>query len=351
MTQSRDAYFRRVMDGSDRSIAAAALRVAAKCVEPIYAGMMRLRNGLYDAGIPPIHRLDRPTISVGNITTGGTGKTPMVRWLVKSLSDQRPCVLLRGYKSTKAGMSDEQTLLAADGGLAIADRDRRRGADAALERHPEITVFVLDDGMQHRRAARDFELVLIHAREPFGLGCVFPRGMLREPLGGLRRADAIVITHADEANPGELAKLSAVIREHNGRAAIFHADHVIENLRSAEGKSMPIQSLAGKRYFAFCGIGSPASFFWRLGTLGGTCVGTRAFADHHDYREQDVHLAFNEAKSAGAESVVTTEKDWVKIQRFAGEFSVPIWRAELAVRFWEGHEAKLLGAIRERLKI
>ncbi len=292
MTQSRDACFRRVMDGSDGSIAAVGLRTAASCVEPIYAGTMLIRNVLYDAGIPPIHCLGRPTISVGNITTGGTGKTPMVRWLVKSLSDQRPCVLLRGYKSTKTDMSDEQAMLESEGIAVIADRDRRRGADAALARHPEITVFVLDDGMQHRRAARDFELVLIHAREAFGLERVFPRGMLREPLEGLRRADAIVVTHADEIDPAGLAKISAVIQRHNQHAEIFHADHVIGNLRSAEGNSMPVQSLAGKRYFAVCGIGSPASFFWRLGTMGGTCVGNRAFADHHDYRERDVPSGF-----------------------------------------------------------
>jgi tetraacyldisaccharide 4'-kinase len=337
------------MDGSDRSISASALRTAAACIEPIYAGMMRLRNGLYDAGISPIHRLGRPTISVGNITTGGTGKTPVVRWLVKCLSDRRPCVLLRGYKSTKAGISDEQAMLEADGIPVIADRDRLRGAHTALKQHPEITNFVLDDGMQHRRAARDFEMVLIHAREPFGSGRVFPRGMLREPLGGLRRADAVVVTHADEVDPDELAKVSEAIRKHNGDVEVFHADHVIENLRSAEGESAPIQSLVGQRYFAFCGIGSPESFFWRLGTVGGTCAGTRAFADHYDYQERDLRSVFDEAKAVGAQRVVTTEKDWVKVSRFVAEVSIPIWRAELVVRFWRGEEERLLAAIRKRL--
>jgi tetraacyldisaccharide 4'-kinase len=342
MTQSTDARFKRVMDGSDRSITAGMLRMGASCAEPIYSAIMRLRNAMYDARILPIHNLGRPTISVGNITTGGTGKTPAVRWLAANLKDQRPCILLRGYKSTAAGLSDEQALLAAGGMTVIADGDRRRGAILALRQHPETTVFILDDGMQHRRAARDFEIVLINAREPFGGGRVFPRGMLREPLSGLGRADAVVVTHSDEVDSAEIAKISGVIRKHNERAAIFRADHLIQELRSASGESMPLHSLAGKRYFAFCGLGSPESFFWRLETGGGACVGTRAFGDHFDYRERDVAEVAGEALSAGAEMLVVTEKDWVKISKMAGGISLPVWRAELSVRFWEDDGERLL---------
>jgi tetraacyldisaccharide 4'-kinase len=349
MKQSTDAYFKHVMDGSDRSIAAGAWRIAATCVEPIYAAVMRMRNALYDAKLLPIHDLGRPTISVGNITTGGTGKTPIVRWLVASLAGERPCVLLRGYKSGSTGLSDEQAMLAAESAAVVADRDRRRGAAAALQKYPQTTLFILDDAMQHRRAARDFELVLIHAPEPFGFGSVFPRGMLREPLKGLRRADAIVVTHADEVETAKLANTSAEIQKFNRRAPIFRADHVVESFRSGSGESMPTQSLAGKKYFAFCGIGSPDSFSRRLATLGGTCVGTRALGDHHDYRERDVSIILGEAKSAGAEMLITTEKDWVKVSRFSGGISVPIWRAELSVRFWPEDAQRLLRAIHERV--
>jgi tetraacyldisaccharide 4'-kinase len=349
MKRSADAHFKQVMDGSDRSIAAGTLRIGAACAEPIYAAIMRIRNGLYDAKILPIHRLGRRTISVGNITTGGTGKTPVVRWLAESLKDMRPSVLLRGYKSTAAGTSDEQALLADGNVPAFADADRRRGAAAALERHPETKVFILDDAMQHRRAARDFEIVLIHAREPFGGGRVFPRGMLREPLTGLARADAIVVTHADEVDPAEITKISSVIRQYNQRTAIFHADHLIQDLRSADGESMPIQSLAGKKYFAFCGLGSPASFFWRLGTAGGVCVGTREFRDHYDYQERDVDEIVQAAASAGAKMLILTEKDWVKLSRLNKKISMPTWRAELALRFWAGEDEQLLEMIRKTL--
>jgi tetraacyldisaccharide 4'-kinase len=246
-------------------------------------------------------------------------------------------------------MSDEQALLADGTVPAIADGDRIRGAAAALEGHPETKVFILDDAMQHRRAARDFEMVLIHAREPFGGGGVFPRGMLREPLSGLGRADAVVVTHADEVDPAEIAKISGVIQKYNQRAAIFHADHVIQELRPAAGESMPIQSLAGKKYFAFCGLGSPASFFWRLGTAGGVCVGTREFGDHHDYRERDVDEIVAEATSAGAEMLIVTEKDWVKLSRLSKKVSMPIWRAELALRFWAGEGERLLEMMQKTL--
>jgi tetraacyldisaccharide 4'-kinase len=348
--QSMDADFRQVMGGTDHSIRAAALRAVAGCAEPIYAGIMRLRNSMYDAGVRRIHRLDRPTISVGNITVGGTGKTPVVRWLARSLADRRPCVLLRGYKSTSAGVSDEQAFFAADGIFAVADPDRRCGAGAALRQQPETNLFILDDGMQHRPVARDFELVLIHAREPFGSGHVFPRGTLREPLAGLRRADAILLTHSEEASAAELADISKVLQRHNPRAAVFHADHVIESFRSAEGELIPAESLAGKRYFALCGIGSPESFFWRLGTLGGTRAAVRAFADHHDYRQPDVSEILSAAASADAEVIVTTEKDWVKLSQFASTFSIPLWRAQLTLRFWPEHEQRLLEMIRQRLE-
>lgn len=122
------------------------LRIAASCAEPVYAAIMRWRNRLYDAKILPIHPLGRPTISVGNITTGGTGKTPMVRWLAAGLKDQRPCVLLRGYKSTAAGLSDEQALLAAGGAAVMVDGDRRRGAAGALSGIPRRRFSFLTTG-------------------------------------------------------------------------------------------------------------------------------------------------------------------------------------------------------------
>jgi tetraacyldisaccharide 4'-kinase len=336
MKQSMESRFRQVMSGSDRSGPAVVWRLLAAGAEPMYAGLMRLRNRLYDSQFFKSHPLGRPTISVGNITTGGTGKTPVVQWLSRRLLEtgQRPAILLRGYKSTSHGVSDEQALLATDRIAVIADPNRRRGAAAALQKQPETTVFILDDAMQHRRAKRDFELTLIHAAQPFGFGRVFPRGLLREPMIGLRRAGAILLTHCDEGD--DVASVVSTLRKFNPGAPVFQCDHVVR-----------VAELAQKKYFAFCGIGSPASF---LGRLGGTCVGTREFDDHHDYDEADIGQLVGAARFNGAEVLVTTEKDWVKLSRFEGKFPVPVLRAELSLRFHADDEARLLQVIRDALR-
>ena len=350
MNQSTEERFRQVMSGSDVSTWASVLRTAAACAESFYAGLMHLRNALYDAKIFPAQNLGRPAVSVGNLTTGGTGKTPVVRWLGERFraAGLPLAVLMRGYKSTSAGISDEQAVLTAAGLPAVADPNRVRGAADALARFPETKVFILDDAMQHRRAKRNFDLVLIHAAEPFGFNRVFPRGLLREPLAGLRRADAALITHADEVTPRELDSITSVIRRANSAVPIFHSDHVITGLRS-NFELLPTETLSGKNYFAFCGIGSPASFFWRLGNLGGTSVGTRALDDHHEYTEPEINRLVEAAKSAGAEMLITTAKDWVKLERFAASGTLPIYRAELSLRFWHEEEEALLQAILAKL--
>jgi tetraacyldisaccharide 4'-kinase len=351
MNSSREARFRQIMSGEDAAAGAKALRAAAAVVEPFYAAVTQVRNRFYDRSIFAAHRLGRPTISVGNLTTGGTGKTPIVLWMTRRLvaEGHKPAILMRGYKSTAHGGSDERALLATPQIPVIVDPDRRRGAATALREHPQTTVFVLDDAMQHRRAARDLELVLLHAGNPFGFGHVFPRGLLREPISGLRRADAVLITHSSESNPVGLAETISTIRAKNPKAQVFQCDHEIQSLRSGSGESIPIQRLAGKRYFAFCGIGAPESFFRELGEHAGICCGVREFDDHHDYTEADLSAIGEAARQAGAEMVITTEKDWVKLERFAGGMPVPLLRAELTIRFWPDHEERLWQLIRSRI--
>lgn len=329
------------MDGTDTSPSAGMLRAAASCAEPIYAMTIRLRNAMYDAGILASKPAGRPTISIGNITTGGVGKTPVVQWLAKRLSalGQSPTVLMRGYKSTAHGVSDEKAILENAGIAVIADADRRRGAKAALAQFPQTTVFLLDDGMQHRRIARDFELALIHAAEPFGFNRVFPRGLLREPMSALARADAVLITHADEVDAATIAAITGKIREYNKPAPIFHCDHLIQN------------DLSGKKYFAFCGIGSPGSFLSGLNTLGGISAGSLAFDDHHDYAAADVEQISQAARMARAEVLVTTAKDAVKLERLAAKFPLPVITAQLSLRFHGDEEDLLLKAIRQGLGV
>jgi tetraacyldisaccharide 4'-kinase len=338
MSESLESRFRRVMDGSDRSAGASLLRGASAWFEPIYALYMRGRNRLIIG-----HPLGRPTISVGNITTGGTGKTPVVQWLTGCLAatGRKPAVLMRGYKSTH-GVSDEQIVLAGALGenvAVIANPDRLRGAAEAIRSHPQVDLFILDDGMQHRRAARDFELALIHAADPFGLGRVFPRGFLREPLSGLARVDAFLITHACEVKSERLEQIEKTLRQYNPTAPIFRADHVITGVQEIVG---------AKPFFAFCGIGSPESFFSQLAGQG-NCVGRRAFADHHVYTAGDLADLNRAGQAVGAAALVTTEKDWAKLSRLPPTAGLPIVRAGLVIRFWADHEEKLLERIGQRI--
>jgi len=195
---SQERWALRVMSGQDHRPHAALLRLGLRLIEPFYATVTKVRNGFYRLGIFSTRKLPRPTIAIGNLTTGGTGKTPMVLWLAEQLIARRlrPAILLRGYRGDESG-SDEQRMLAAHLGeraSVVANPDRFAGAMTAVSHLPQPEVFVLDDAFQHRRAARDFNLLLISATNPFGYGHVLPRGLLREPIGGLNRADAVVIT-------------------------------------------------------------------------------------------------------------------------------------------------------------
>src|SRR4051794_35567561 len=204
--------FRRVISGQQTGVGAALLRGVTRVLEPIYAAVVASRNRGYSAGIIASNRARRPVVSVGNITTGGTGKTPVVRWLADRLRERgmRPAVLLRGYKARPGERGDEQRLLdellnppgTASPVIVHANPDRLQGAKAVLRDHPDVDVFILDDGFQHRRLQRDFDLVLIDATTPFGYEHVLPRGLLREPLSGLSRASAFLLTRVDQALPG-----------------------------------------------------------------------------------------------------------------------------------------------------
>src|SRR4051812_37835557 len=231
------------MSGEDRSLRASLLRGATAAAEPFYAMVAAARNRAFDAGVRKTHRQPRATISIGNITTGGTGKTPVVRWLAQRLreSGRHVAILSRGYKAEPGKLGDEQLML--DHALnspveqqripIVANPDRIAGANEALRLRADTDVFLLDDGFQHRRAERDLDIVLVSATNPFGYGRVLPRGMLREPLSGLRRAGAVVITHADQVGDSDLTTIERTIRRYNPAAPIYHAVHAHAALRSA----------------------------------------------------------------------------------------------------------------------
>ncbi|HSU68635.1 MAG TPA: tetraacyldisaccharide 4'-kinase, partial [Tepidisphaeraceae bacterium] len=224
MNPDPEQRIKRIMSGEACGVGPALVRSVLAIAEPFYSAAARLRNHSFDSGRKTVKSLPRPVISIGNVTTGGTGKTPAVRWLAERLRDEgrHVAILSRGYKSVDAGLGDELTMLDralnAPGKPAVlvrANPDRFIAGTRLLEQAPETNVFILDDGFQHRRLARNLDIVLINALEPFGFDHVLPRGMLREPLTSLRRADAIVVTHCDRVSAEAIGSVESTIRRYH----------------------------------------------------------------------------------------------------------------------------------------
>ena len=335
-----------LLSGRQRGLSSALTRSALGAAEPLYAAVVATRNRLYDTGLLKTHRLATPVVSVGNITAGGTGKTPVVQWLAASLRGRgmRPAVLMRGYG--KGAISDEQDLLAeslADDESPVpvhANPDRIVGAHAVLEAHPHVNLFILDDGFQHRRLGRNFDLVLIDATNPFGYGRVHPRGLLREPMAGLARADAFILTRSDLVAIDVRRSIERTLRANNRVAPIYRARHAITGLRSAgqsaaDPPDTPMESLASRKLFAFAGIANPLGLDAQLRQFPGEYVGGQWFADHHNYTAADLAAMHQRARAAGADTMLVTEKDWRKLRRLEGPEAQnpPLLRLALEIEF------------------
>ena len=336
----------------------------------LYGAATRARLALYRAGVLPTHKLDAPVISVGNITTGGTGKTPLVEWLARVLAGEgrRVCVLTRGYgradERRRVVVSDGRNVLAdarAGGdearllaeklrGLAavVADADRVAAARWAMSELGS-GVFLLDDGFQHLRLARDLNIVTLDASAPWGGGHLLPRGRLREPPGELARADCVVITRAELAR--DLAHLRAeAARLCTGRPVFvartrtlgFHplAATDVAETDAADAPPQPAAFAPPQPVAAFCAIGNPQAFFMHARNAGCELRHACAFADHHEYTQADVDALVGAAAQSGARALVTTAKDAVKLR--ALRFSLPCYVLEIALAFDEEEALRAL---------
>ena len=360
MDLTDEQYLKAVMSGSVHGASASTMRAVMRAFEPLYAGAMMIRNHLYNSGALSSRTLPRPVISIGNITTGGTGKTPMVSWLAGRLRDEgrHVAVLSRGYRAQGTNLGDESRMLDAalntPGSLPVlfrANPDRVAGGEQLLREHPEIDVIILDDAFQHRRLARDLDIVLVSAVEPFGFGHVLPRGLLREPLSGLSRADAIVLTHADQIAPPALSNIESRNRRYSPAVPIYRASHQQTGLLNDDPgfAQQPMDHLARHCFFAFGGIADPCALERQLSSFGATYVGRHWFDDHHHYTPGDLEHLRAQASAAGAVFLVTTEKDWVKVAPLAPSNSaMPIWRIQMEIRFLRDDAERLLQQVRLR---
>ena len=312
---------------------------------PAYRSAVALRNQMFDQGLRRPASLGRPTVSVGNLTTGGTGKTPMVAAVCHHLLEQgkTPAVLLRGYHADSQGQSDEAQQLRSelpDAVIVMPNPSRIAGAKAVLKEHPHVDVFVLDDGFQHRQAARDVDLVLVDATQPFGFGRLLPRGLLREPMTSLARADAIVVTRADQISSSQLHHLDQTIARYHRRPPIAHAAHRWQGWRVGE-EQKNLDAASTLRVAAITGIGNPKAFEHTLREHVTQIVWHRRLDDHHPYSQAELEQAFAQAQHDGAQALVTTEKDWVKWAPLLADRPglIPVWRPWLGLDLFHGRQA------------
>jgi tetraacyldisaccharide 4'-kinase len=312
------------------------------------------RNSLFDLNLKKAGRVGAKVISVGNLTVGGTGKTPMVEWLGRWILQRGyPVVVLsRGYgqKETDAdggpvpgAMNDEGLLLQAnlDNIHLVLSPDRLRAAETALQHiEPKPECFIMDDGFQHRSLARDLDILLIDALNPFGYNHVLPRGLLREPMKNMKRADVIMITRADQVEKGELEDLQRQIRRRLPDTPVLKAAHKLKSVLQCSDLS-PIGSgwLKGKRIYAFCGLGNPEGFRRELDTLGGEVLACEEFPDHHWYSDEDFQGIVKRAKEENADLLLTTQKDAVKFDPEL-EVDLPFLCLRIGIEILEG-EAEL----------
>lgn len=310
----------------------------------LYERELAKRNARYDAG-KSIATFDRPVISVGNLSTGGTGKTPMVRWIVQTLRDHAhtPAIAMRGYGAKQGQRSDEHDEYhrAFPEVPVVAQPDRASGLVAlfATDEGERVDCVVLDDGFQHRRIARQLDLVLIDAsRNTLEDACI-PLGRNREPVANLARADHVILTHAEARTPGELQVLSERIEDLTCRPPISIAAHAWEGYESAETKSL--DTLDSTPTAIVCAIGNPDAFLTEAQrVLGGAIVGRVLLRDHDPYRARTIASIRARIQQSGARRVLTTNKDWSKLRRFGddGSLGVPVVRPRLAHRFLSGED-------------
>lgn len=318
------------------------VRVLLYPLSLMYGRIVRLRSKLYETGKLPQRRLKGAVVSVGNLTVGGTGKTPMVLWLAEKFAAEgkRVAILSRGYRGSR-GTSDEIELLKRrlEDRVVFGVGADRYAIGRALEQRESVDVFILDDGFQHRKLARDLDIAMLDGSRKLRDEWLLPAGSLREPISAVNRADVIVVSRKFERSDVEAADAHS--------HAIFYSQTRLLGFRQfgAGSELLPLTEIGGP-FFAFCGIGNPDGFFADLQRWHVPLAGTRAFADHHKYSRRDVEKLEAVAQAAGAKAFVTTEKDSFNLP--AAPPRLPVWVAVIDFVFTD--ESGLLATIDRKLR-
>jgi tetraacyldisaccharide 4'-kinase len=274
----------------------------------LYGSIVRFRAWLYEVGVFKQQRLKKPVISVGNLTLGGTGKTPMVIWLAEKLfgEGKRVGILTRGYRGDGRTSDEIELMKVRLKGRAEFGVGKDRYSQG-LRLQDSVDVFLLDDGYQHLALSRDVNILLMDAVRPLGGERLLPAGRLREPVSAMDRADILVITRTGTSPDTEAA--IARLQEY----PVFAAKTKLLSFRKLwaepEAATLSLEQLGEGPFFAFCGIGNPAAFLIDLQNWNLSVVGKEAFADHHHYSDGEIQELLDAAREAGARALITTEKD------------------------------------------
>lgn len=352
---NQESYYN-LISGHNKGLAARLLYIILVIVSKIYSVIIRLRNFFYDKHIIAIHHAKANIISVGNITAGGTGKTPLVVWLCNEIARKEKnkaneynlAILTRGYKTVQNN-TDEPAVLEENCPKCnvIINPNRVIGGAQAIGKY-SANVLVMDDGFQHRRLSRDLDIITLDATCPFGYGRIIPAGLLREPVNSLKRADAIVITRSDQVSKAQLTEIENKIRNIKPNILIASSIHQPACIKTIDNRQIGLEQLKRKKVFAFCGIGNPDSFINSLKKLGYEITGSKIFDDHYHYTENSLAELKKQSQNLGAEIILTTQKDWTKIRLLESAKDLPLAYMAIEIRFLAG-EDELRGLIEDTL--
>ncbi|MDF2571424.1 MAG: lpxK [Sporomusa sp.] len=378
MMHQREAlqvYLYKLVHGEKHGFWAAVLLGMLRAMSFIYGLGVHIKLGMYRLGILECHRLPCKVISLGNITVGGTGKTPTAQRLAAIIRDMgyRVAILNRGYRSgwkgqvgvvsdgskiymtvTEAG--DEAYLLAKNlpGVPVIIGRNRFLTGSYAVD-NLNAEVVILDDAYQHWQLQRDLDIVLIDTLNVFGNNFLLPRGTLREPLTNLDRAHAFLLTKIDQSTGDARVSIRETLSKYNEQALIVESTHtprcfieIEEWYKGVRPETVPLTAIQGHSILPFSAIGNPSSFEKTITDLGGTVLDAVQFPDHHNYTMAEMQWIMQKAVDNKVKALITTDKDAVKIpsEFIHSERPLPVYVLSIEVRFHDGY-SELMDMIKD----